>query len=707
MSEADPIAVLTGLLERMAERMEFRMNELQVKGEMTQAMMEGIQIELFEQTTRRNQNNMSSGDLSDIPAGQTLEQEVRVATGMESGQSGSGQINPVQTGSGQADPGRPIGMPNLIPVPGAETSQNPVTRGIPAIRQGTLLDTGENHGTLYGHEHPNGPYAQGSAPGRNTFLVAHQNNASGAAGTSGRAPVAVGTVIHTQERVPASQQVVNLTFPALRIAMGHQLKHRAMFDQYKNLSFFVSDPCLKLLVANEHRLNRNLDMTESSILYQPDTAFTNIFCSYVRVMDMGTKKGFTSTILKAVPPLRPLGDTGPSKREMVLADYDHHFHAAVAKHADYLEKALSYAYLGATLEETKFWPAENYGKGIEYGQIQVLCTTLGIYRENFQNRIGLENLKNMRKREDWFKEIRRCNDELANLAAKHRANAAEIAPTEKLDDIVREVESKRNAPRVLLTKDGPRDVRLPNTPYPRPSGGQQRYPPRDFRPPLPSSGRAAELESVSEMWNVDETFNCDNPLFEEGMMELRRQGIEPDPDVEEDEWRWRIFDQEQTAALNAMNQQGKPHVAGSPKALYDPKAKEESMKPCYRHFQKRDCPGNCGFTHGQEAMQKLMRERLNSILDSPYTPLEYVEQEIARRRQRNGGAMVASLSRAFGTEPAEVDPSDFINELSQLTGMQSPGSRNDGHYPVAPSSANHSPAPVFPRSSSSATRETS
>ena len=153
-------------------------------------------------------------------------------------------------------------MPNLIPVPGAETSQNPVTRGIPAIRQGTLLDTGENHGTLYGHEHPNGPYAQGSAPGRNTFLVAHQNNASGAAGTSGRAPVAVGTVIHTQERVPASQQVVNLTFPALRIAMGHQLKHRAMFDQYKNLSFFVSDPCLKLLVANEHRLNRNLDMTD-------------------------------------------------------------------------------------------------------------------------------------------------------------------------------------------------------------------------------------------------------------------------------------------------------------------------------------------------------------------------------------------------------------------------------------------------------------
>lgn len=430
---------------------------------------------------------------------------------------------------------------------------------------------------------------------------------------------------------------------------------------------------------------------------------------------MGTKSGFTATILKAVPPLRPMGDTGPSRREMVLVDYDLHFHAAVSRHVDYLEKAFNYAYLGATLEETKFWPAENYGKGVEYGQIQVLCKTLGIYRENFQNRIGLENLKHMKRRDEWFKEIKRCNDELANLSAKLRANAAEIAPMEMLDDIAREVESKRNAPRVLLTKDGPRDMRLPNTPYPRPAGnsngapaaGQQRYPSRDFRPAAPSFGRAAELEFVNELWNGDETFSCDNPLFDEGMMELRRQGIEPDPGMDEEEWKWRIFDQEQAATLNAMYQPGKPHVAGSPKALYDPKAKEEPEKPCYRHFQKKDCPGNCGFTHNQEAMQKLMRERLNAILDSPYTPMEYVEQELARRRQRNRGATVASLSRAFGTESAEVDPTDFVNELSQLTGMQSPGSRNDGHYPVAPSSANHSPAPGFPRANSSATRESS
>lgn len=86
MSEADQIEVLKGLIERMAERMEFRMNELQVKGDMTQTMVETFQMELFEQTTRRNQNNMSSGDLNDTPAGRTLEQEVQAAAGMESGQ---------------------------------------------------------------------------------------------------------------------------------------------------------------------------------------------------------------------------------------------------------------------------------------------------------------------------------------------------------------------------------------------------------------------------------------------------------------------------------------------------------------------------------------------------------------------------------------------------------------------------------------------
>ena len=82
-----------------------------------------------------------------------------------------------------------------------------------------------------------------------------------------------------------------------------------------------------------------------------------------------------------------------------------------------------------------------------------------------------------------------------------------------------------------------------------------------------------------------------------------------------------------------------------------------------------------------------MKQRVQQVLDSPYTPPEYVIQEAQARRQRQGGSGSASLSRLFGTEDSEADPPDFLHDLSQLSGMQSPGSRNDPHNPVAPSSA--------------------
>jgi hypothetical protein len=670
------------------------MNEIQVKNEMTQTMVEGFQLELYEQATGRNSNNLSGGGLASIHPSRESERESRESTGTE---------------SGQVDPNL-AGMPSLIPI----------HREIPIARRTTLFDIGVPTAGMAGveageytpMEYESGHPENIRAPshGRNTFLVAHQDTAPEIAAGARHRQVAVGTVIHTQEKIHPSQQVNFLTLPALRVAIEHQTQHAAMYDQYKNLAFFVVAPCLRDLVANEHRLNRNWDMTEYSILTQPDEAFIGIFCSYIRVMSMGTKTSFTATILSAVPPLKALKDTGPNRREMVLDNYDIDFHASVSKHVDHLDKAFKHAFRGATLDETRFWPAENYGKGLEFGQIQILCKTLGPYRDNFQNRIGLENLKNMRSRAQWFQEIKRHNDELANIACQLRANSSQIAPMEKLDDIAKSVELKRSGPRVLMTKDGPRDIRLPNTPHPGTSGNYSgppapsRYPPRDFsRPQAPSYGRAAEIDFVNGLWNADEIFRYDHPLFEDETTELRKQGVELDPD--DDERRWRLFDQEQESSLNAMNPTRGPYMG--PKTLYDPDAKEVPVKPCYKHFSRKDCPGNCGFTHSQEAMQKLMRERLAFVLDSPYTPMEYVEQEVARRRQKKGGATMASLSRAFGTGSSEEDPTDFVNELSQLTGLQSPGSRNDPHSPVAPSSVNQGSTPVFTQGLSSANRESS
>ena len=82
---------------------------------------------------------------------------------------------------------------------------------------------------------------------------------------------------------------------------------------------------------------------------------------------------------------------------MITADYDKFFHANVNVHLDTLEKVLLYAFQGATVLETESWPKEDYGKGDDYGRVQVLCRSMGQYKMNFENRIGMENLKKMKK----------------------------------------------------------------------------------------------------------------------------------------------------------------------------------------------------------------------------------------------------------------------------------------------------------------------
>ena len=78
-------------------------------------------------------------------------------------------------------------------------------------------------------------------------------------------PVAVGTVIHRQERVDLGLQIKNATLPALKVAIENQAAHLAQFDQMRPLAFFVTTALLKVLVQNEHRYGRNMDLTENTM----------------------------------------------------------------------------------------------------------------------------------------------------------------------------------------------------------------------------------------------------------------------------------------------------------------------------------------------------------------------------------------------------------------------------------------------------------
>ena len=112
---------------------------------------------------------------------------------------------------------------------------------------------------------------------RETYVVAPDHMVSETGARFGTMQLTAATVIQQQERVDPRKKINNATFPALKVGIDNQANHLAQFSQYRPLAMFVVVGILRLLVENEHRHNRNLDMTETTILKLPDEAFIPVF----------------------------------------------------------------------------------------------------------------------------------------------------------------------------------------------------------------------------------------------------------------------------------------------------------------------------------------------------------------------------------------------------------------------------------------------
>ena len=469
---------------------------------------------------------------------------------------------------------------------------------------------------------------------RQTFALTTGQPPVGTGAMLGAMPLATGQVLATQEKVDPKMQVHYATFKALIVAIDNQATHVQQFDQYRLLAFFVTMSVLKLIVDNEHRHNRNLDMTYATILRQSDDAFIAMFTSYIRVNHMATKEGFAQTILEAVGKLQALG-SDPS-RPMLIADYDKFFHAPVNKHLDTLSRVLDYAKCGALVTETQYWPKEVPAVKDDYNMVQLLHTTLGNYKENFSNAIGAEILKKMVKSEEWFRTIKALNQKLSLKAAALRSNESLIKPMVKLEEIERRVDNRHRA---IVTKDGPRDPRLPMTPFTgaqktqpafRPNYG--RYPVETSRGPPPNRNSKVEFEE-EEINLLDDTANCDNPLLSpigkhDESLDTEEQEVEHH---QMEEW----YRSDPAAFLDAMLHTQRTGGQTGQK-LFDPKARPAASTPagpCWKHFETKSCPGppSCRFDHSLPAMQQLAHEKVKMVVNSPFVPVELLKTEMAKR----------------------------------------------------------------------------
>ena len=509
---------------------------------------------------------------------------------------------------------------------------------------------------------------EASNPSRFSFSVAQDRGSEEESESSeNRRYIRNTTVLHKQEKVDPAMVISVLSFPALKLALENQAQHEAIYAQFRSLGHFLSKDIRKALVENEARHHRNPGMTVSSILGQRDPALVIMFASLIRTREMGTKEGFVRVIGSSVPPLRASGRDPDG--EMVIQDWDKRYHANVNKHVDILEKVIELAYVGATVRETMFWPKPVYGKDKDFGLLRVILKTFGRYQENFENYLTMDKLKTYTSTDELFRAVRVINDKNAAKAEQLRVDDAQIGKCTPLNDIFSEIESHRKSQTSILTRDGPRHANLPMTPFTGATRtGATGFQPRNFggdrRQNQPGEhnrnrsyenfGRNARLRvELPEYVDLDDSVSdCVNPLFSPPP---EKRG--PD-DQSEYESCWGAVGEDDTAVLSAAWQPNKPTIADMPKSLYDPKAKKtDPTKPCFRHFDG-ECPGKCGWSHDEDVMSVLGKERLASVIKSRFVSKELIKAEVAKWENRpKFGARVASFS--VPTDLEQYPDSDY------------------------------------------------
>ena len=168
---------------------------------------------------------------------------------------------------------------------------------------------------------------------------------------------------------------------------------------------------------------------------------------------------------------------------------------------------------------------------------------------------------------------------------------------------------------------------------------------------------------------MNETGDCDNLFLGCVADEFSPQLLQY-TETDEDVWNWNYPNEESSGALDAVFQPVRFPNPGAQNALHDPTQPKPHvpLNPCFRHFQKKDCPGNCGWYHCQVSMQKHRLERLEMVLNSPFTPLELIKSEIVKQEQRSLPRSKKSAILAAETwEEAEAQHAPLSPSLARIT----------------------------------------
>ena len=364
--------------------------------------------------------------------------------------------------------------------------------------------------------------------------------------------------------------------------------------------------------SNGFPLSNLLNYSSIHNLEEPD--FLRLAGSYIRGTQAWSWAGYVATLGNCVTPLK---SNDPSQTTIEIEGYHLNMHTPVNTLLDKIEERRKILRTGATEEEMKTWPKPGYGKSNkadEAGEIRVVHKLLGPFADGFEAFITLEVLKSLKDVEEWFKVMRKANDDLQKMSQTYVLNKSRLIKPKGIDWVV---DNTPNQPTGVTR----RSLHIESPVASQPESDSRRFQGSKGleqslvhkSPVKHDDGNTPHHEYTNSQHVVSEPLNC--------------LSSNDDYSQYDDEFYTYLYNEDDASFEH-----------------------DDSLKPCYQFFFDDNCDGQCGRSHSADDMYGLRNYQLQKLLDSKWVKPQWVISEINKMLQNKQEEVkrIAAVKRLKG-----------------------------------------------------------
>ena len=448
-------------------------------------------------------------------------------------------------------------------------------------------------------------------------------------------------VLHQYQPVPLRMITKTISIQSLVRALKNQDQYMSEYDTVRSLPHFMDrEEVIKQVYLNQKRLGTSIGevLELKGMLNLSDQSFIRMYTQYIRTMYAYTREACIDIIRGIVHPVHALN----SRYVWGPRNYDGSLFVPV--HSMLTDQEQGYHLLtdNATAAEMEFFPEVAWGNNKKPGLFMILMSAFGEFKPGFEAYATIEKLKQLQTWKEYFAMFHSINCRLADASIVAKQSEAKMTHVRTMQEIestpLKASSSQAPEPTYtrLLQRDDNADRARKVIGSSRELQPQQRTPfqagsrlfrredgivPKQAYPRLfsHSQGPARQSSIADDSYEGDEPSTYDSSPERQypDARQIAPQPLElqrPDMAYEEDE------DLESAVDLSAIM---RPSNTFNRAKAED--GDRQTQKPCFAFFKTKECPGNCGYSHKLEDMQKVRDQRVAEVLNSPWSPAEWQE----------------------------------------------------------------------------------